>query len=448
VSETAKLAEFCASLAFERLPSEVVATVKRIALDTIGTTLAASTLGDGCAELVALARAAGGPREATLVGCGERVPAAMAALANGGMGHALNFDAGGEAGHLGSIVAAPLAAAELQGGIDGKGFIVALAAGLETMARLAHAARRAAVDQHMAVDTVLEGQLLGYFGAAGASGVCLGLDADRMHSAFGLALMQAAGTMQVVLDGDPPAKAVYAAFSNHGGLLSAVLARQGLDAKIAAFEGRAGLFALHFGDRWVQSELTEGLGKRFHLLDVAFKPWPCSGITHPFIEAALALGTFSPRDLSAITVRGGKRTRHWFEPEDARRRPTTGAAAANSVFYTVACALARGDVQLADFRPDALQDAVAMTALMTHSLEEGLDSSGVIEVTPRAGQRLTKRIDSRLGTPERPMSDEQLEKKFASCAKFAARPSAIDLLIERLHNLEKLPNMSLLAELL
>jgi 2-methylcitrate dehydratase PrpD len=445
VPETARLAEFCAALSFERLPADVVRTVKRIVLDTLGTTLAASTLGDGCAELVRMARDTGGAGEATLIGSGTRVPALMAALANGGMGHALNFDAGGDAGHLGSVVAAPLASAELRGGLDGRRFIASLAAGLELMARLAAAMLRAGARDQAPGDRVLEGQLLGYFGAAGAAGSCLGLDAARMHSALGIALMQAAGSRQVLFDGDPPAKAVYAAFSNHGGLLSALLARQGLAAPLAAFEGEAGLFALHFGGGLTPGELVAGLGERFHLLDVAFKPWPSSGITHPFIEAAQGLGTFRPDALRAIALRGGTHARHWFEPEDARRNPATSAAAANSVFYTVACALAHGDVTLDHFTPSALPRAAPMIALMRHALEEELGSSGIVELLTRDGRTLANRIDARLGTRDRPMSDDQLARKFADCARFSARPVAVDALVEMVLGLEKLPDMAQLC---
>ncbi len=445
MSETARLAEFCAELSFERLPADVVRTLKRIVLDTLGTTLAATTLGDGCAELLAMARNAGGPGEATLIGSGACVPVLLAALANGGLGHALNFDAGGDTGHLGSVVAAPLAAAELRGGVDGRRFIAALAAGLELMARLAAAMQRAGARDEAPGDRVLEGQLLGYFGAAVAAGSCLGLDAGRMHSALGIALMQAAGSRQVLFDGDPPAKAVYAAFSNHGGLLSALLARHGLAAPLAAFEGPAGLFALHFDQKLVPGELTEGLGARFRLLDVAFKPWPSSGITHPFIEAAQGLGKFAPHELRSIFLRGGTRARHWFEPEDARRRPATAAAAANSVFYTVARALAHGNVTLADFAPDALARAQPMIALMRHSLEDRLGASGIVELTTSDGRTLSNRVDVRLGTPERPMSDEQLAQKFADCAKFAAHPVAVDNLVEMALRLENLPDIAQLC---
>lgn len=440
MSETARLAQFCSSLTFEQLPGEVVGVVKRIVLDSIGTTLAGGSLGEGCAQLCAAARATSATPQATLLGLGERVSALPAALGNGGMGHALNFDAGGDAGHVGSVLAAPLAAAELRGGVAGRAFIAGFAAGLELMARLARAVEPARFADRRPADRLLEGQLLGYFAAAAASGAILGLSPAQMHSAFGLALMQAAGTMQVVYDGDPPAKAIYAAFSNHGGLLSALLAQQGLGAPIAAFEGRAGLLALHYGGG-DPAELTRDLGDDYRILDVAFKPWPSSGVTHPFIEAAQALGRVEPSEIQGIRLRGGTHSRAWFEPENVRRRPATGAAAANSIFYTVARTFASGTVRLEDFAVTALPAANALIDRMTHSIDDDLGSSAVVEVLACDGRVRSKRVDGRLGTSAKPMSDAQLHAKFVDCAAFAARPVTTEALADLLWNLEQVPDL-------
>lgn len=449
MTETARLAEFCSGLTFERLPAEVVRAIRSVVLDSLGTTLAGTTLGEGVGAVVAAARKDGGAREATLIGVRDRVPALMAALANGGACHALNYDAGG-IGHPGSVLAAPLAAAELRGGVDGRRFITALAAGLEVMARSTRAVARAEAAGGKAPDTALEGQLNGYFAAAAAAGHVLGLDAKRMHSAFGIALMQAAGSMQVVIDGEPPAKAVYAAFSNHGGFLSALLAQNGLEARIDAFEGRAGFFALHFGGRCERAELVEDLGETYRLLDLSFKPWPSSGITHPFIEAALEIGRIEPDAIGLIHLRGGTRARHWFEPEDIRRRPANPAAAANSVFYTVARAFAKGRLGLEDFTVAALHEAApaAMVERMTYALDDALGSSGIVEVAKRDGSRFARRIDRPLGTRAKPMTPDQLAQKFVDCAAFAAKPVAVDRIIATVERLETLSDMASLTALL
>ena len=222
--------------------------------------------------------------QSSIIGLGAKVSAPMAAFANGALAHALNYDDWGEGGiHAGATtVPAALAVAEQVGGVGGQRFLAALAAGVELECRLAAALARTGSQGRWVL-----GQLIGYFGAAVSAGAVLELRAEQMHSALGLALAQAAGTMQMVLEGDPPAKSIYAAFPNQAGVLSAWLAKKGLRADCAVFEGQQGLFNAYFGRPGPLTDLEEGLGQRFYLTNVRFKPWPVSGIVQPFLEAAL-----------------------------------------------------------------------------------------------------------------------------------------------------------------
>src|SRR5204862_8147472 len=107
----------------------------------------------------------------------------------------------------------------------------------------------------------LAGQLLSYFGAAAGAGRVLGLDPTQMRSALGLALMQIAGSRQVVLSGDPPAKAIYGAFPNQAGVLAALLSKQGLGADCDIIGEPAGLYPMIYGGECDLNTLTEGLGQ-------------------------------------------------------------------------------------------------------------------------------------------------------------------------------------------
>jgi len=256
---TPRLAAFAATLRYEDLPAPVVSHVKHILLDALGCALAATTLGAGCREVVAVMRNLGGKPESTVFGSGTKIAAPNAAFANGALVHALNYDPiGPEAGHVGVVaLTAPLAMAEAGGRVSGRELIAAAAAAAEITARVTAAVMR--TGKH-ASDKFLNGQMLGYFGAAAGAGRVLELTAEQMHSAFGLALMQASGSMQIVLDGDPPAKAVYGAFPNYGGVLAALLARAGLGAAVAALEGKAGLYAMAYGGSYDAGALTDRLG--------------------------------------------------------------------------------------------------------------------------------------------------------------------------------------------
>ena len=105
------LARFAASLTFDDLPAGVVQTLKRMILDSLGAALAATTLGDGCRETMAVMAELGGKPESTILGLGTKVAAPNAAFANGALVHALNYDPiGTQIGHVGVVcLAAPLA---------------------------------------------------------------------------------------------------------------------------------------------------------------------------------------------------------------------------------------------------------------------------------------------------------------------------------------------------
>jgi 2-methylcitrate dehydratase PrpD len=424
MTATQRLAAFAAALEYDDLPEPVVAHVKSILLDSLGCALAATTLGAGCREVVAVMRALGGAPESSILGHTGKVAAPNAAFANGALVHALNYDPiGPEVGHVGVVaLTAPLAMAEATGGISGRQFIAAVTVAAEVTARISAAAMRPG---RYASDTFLNGQMLGYFGAAASAGRIAGLSPAQMESAFGLALMQASGSMQIVVEGDPPAKAAYGAFPNHGGVLAALLARAGLGAAIDSLEGKAGLYAMAFSGEYDARALTGGLGSEFLLLGAQFKPWPTSMIVHPFIEAGIELYQQGVRsaDIRAVEIVGHSHIRPWCEPLAERRRPANAAAAANSIPFGAAKALTYGAVALADFTPQGLADpaARAIAELTSCTVDDGARGASVT-VRTTDGRRLCAQIETPLGHPSRPLPQDRLLAKFRDCCGYAASP--------------------------
>ena len=450
---TTLLSNYAANLQYDDLPPEVVSTAKRLVLDSLGAALAGTTMGDGCRETLAVVRASGGTAESSILGTAEKTSAVMAALANGATVHALNYDAiGARGGHPGAFgLTAPLAVAERLGGITGKEFIASLVAGVEIEMRAVAALIEAGVDTRQ---NFLEGQVLSYVGATLSAGRVLNLTPDRMDSALGLMLMQVSGTRQVVLYGDPPSKGIYAAFPNQGGVLSALMAKEGLEGRCAAIEGQAGLFNMFYGGVYAPEALSDALGQRFHILETVFKPWATSGMCHPFIDAALKLRQSHPIDpaqIQRIHLTGHPQTKNWFEPVEERRAPTTAASAANSIAFTTAKALINGAVTLADFTPEGMaqSDVLQLAQLIHHSYDPSLDQrNGIMEVFTADGAHLVQRVEVPLGQPDNPLTDDQLAAKFRDCASHSLlplSPEAVRQAIDLAANLEDIPDVSALA---
>lgn len=446
---TQRLAQFAATLTFEDLPADVVLKVKQLTLDTLGTALAATTLGAGCREVVDVMCALGGKPESRIIGHAAKVSAPHAAFANGALAHALNYDAvGTETGHTGVVcLTAPLAIADAAGTTTGRQFITAAAVAAEVTARVT----AAGMHGRHALEQILAGQYFGYFGAAAGAGRLLELSPAAMHSAFGLALMQVSGTRQVVIGGDPPAKAIYGAFPNLGGVLAAILAKAGLGADIDALEGSAGFYALATDGRYDRDLLLEGLGTRFQFMHTQFKPWPTSAVVAPFIEAAIDLATrydLKVADIEAVEIAGSPQIRAWCEPLDERRRPPNAAAAANSTLFATAKALAHREVVLADFTPEGLHDepALRLTARMTYRLDDRVPG-GIVTIRATDGRRLEAEVEQPLGHPSRPMSAEHLAAKFRDCCSYstAVGPADVRDLTEFINTLEDAADVSRLA---
>ncbi len=452
------LSNYAAGVTYEKLPEGVVSALKLILLDTLGTTLAATTLGTGCRELVGVGLRAGGAEECWLLGLAQRVPALFGALVNGGLSHALNYDdvSVGGAGHLGvTSIPAALAVAEKAGGVSGKQFLAALAAGCEVMARIGAGISRA--EEGFTEAKPQPTQMPGYFSCAASAGRVLCLTPRQMHSAFALALMQCSGGRQPVLEGRP-AKAIYAAFCNHGGVLSALLSQEGLEADCDVFTGEAGFFKTYYHGRYDRAALLDGLGERFTLLAVGFKPWPTTAAAHPFIQAAIELRLqhgLRPHAIEKVHLRGGDHARTFCEPLATRLRPRTPVQAEDSIPFSVAKALANGTVTLADLQPGSSgldqPAAVRLAGRTSYSVDSALERTGVVEVTTEGGQHHAVRVDIPPGHPSRPLSHEQLLEKFMDCAGHSSCPiekQALEQVVQLIDQLEGVDDVSVIPALL
>ncbi|HTI88513.1 MAG TPA: MmgE/PrpD family protein [Alphaproteobacteria bacterium] len=445
---TKAIAEFAATLGYADIPSATVSTVKRVILDCVGTALAATTLGEGCREAIAVARAQGGTAESTILGVGARVPAVHAAFANGALIHALNYDPiGAEIGHVGVAgVAAPLALAEATG-LTGRDLIAAVTVACEVSARVTAAISRTG---RRPSEKFLSGQLLSHFGTAAGAGRALGLDAAGLESTLGLVLMQMSGSRQVVLSGDPPAKAIYGAFPSQAGVLAALLAREGLGARYDVFGEPAGLYAAIYGGTFDAEALSGDLGRTFLLDAVEFKPWPTSNQVHAFVEAALEIATnVRAADIASIEVSCHSRFRPWCEPSAKRRLPENPTAAADSIPFCVAAALAHGEIALQAFTLDGIRDPASLdlAARVSMRFDEAVKGAAV-SVKTKAGEWVDASVESPLGSRSRPISDVRLLEKFRDCGRRSIVPltdDRIERVIAMIHDLESLEDVGKLA---
>ena len=401
----------------DALPAATVEATCRDVLDTLGCMLGGSGA-PGIEMLRKIAARAGGREEATALLIGLRVPAQAAALLNGAMAHALDFDdTHDRAGaiHPGApTLAAALAAMEVRGGVSGSEFLLAVALGLDVACRIALASRQDRGWHRTAA--------MGVFGATAASSRLLGLDEEQTRHALGIALSQAAGTRQCIDDGSMT-KRFQAGQAASAGVLSAMLAAEGFTGAENTFAGRYGFLALYQPEDQANAErMTDRLGEVWEGDGLSLKPYPCFRPSHPAIDAAVALYRELELAHSAIaTVVLETDDGSWQDqlaPGTTRRRPAHVIEAQFSTPFLVAAGLVRGRVSIDDVAD--VDDARVLELagkIEGHAVQGKARGWARLTVTTADGRCATREVTDPSGSPAAPISEAALEAKFRDCAR-------------------------------
>lgn len=449
-------AEHTVRTQYEDIPSDVVEVTKKDILDVIAVTIAGSSVGGGCREIVELVKEGGGKEESTILGYGGKVPAWMAAFANGSMAHALDYDDTLDAGatHIGpGTIPAALAVSERVGGVTGKQFIAAVTCGLDIGGRIAMAAQQKGIIVGRWALPIVGG----YFSGTAAAGKVLGLTTDQLVDAFGLAYSQCSGAFEIVW-GVGSLKGIYPAYPNKCSVLSVLMAQKGVSGPKDSLEGKAGLFPLYYGGDYEPRILTEGLGREFYGAGISFKPWPCCRWSHTAVDATLGMlrdHDIRAADVEQITVWTNDVSQPLFEPLEARQRPGNITEAQFSLPFILASTVAKGALEIGSFTADGLQDpAVLQMALKVVARPgpriAGRDMAVKVEIATRKGS-FSRELDMAYGHPDNPISLDDLVKKAEDCFKYAVRPiprGRASEVIDRLVNLEREKDVGALVALL
>lgn len=433
-------AKFAANTRFSDLPPEAVEAAKKSILDTIGVMLGASGMEPAVKPIIELVTEAGGKEEAGILGFGGRVPAAAGAFANGTLAHGLDYDSQTPWGAHpdSSLIPALLALAEREGGVTGEELITAVVIGQELFIRL-----RCNVGWHM--DWNLSGAVGVYSGVA-ACGALLGLTAEQIAHAMGIVSLTSGGTMEQIFGIGSDLRGLYAGFIAQSCVNAVLLAQKGMLGMSNLFEGEAGVFKVYFNDEYNREKMLENLGSDYLCAGMTYKYWPAVGNAHTYIHAAINLIRENPveaEDIEAVRVYVGDFAERMTQPLKQRQAPETMMDAKFSLPFTVALALAKGGMNISDFSTDALRDpqVLALADKVVPVFDSAFNwdlklPNGKVEVVLRDGRRIERVGSDVPGTPERPMTWEELLQKFSDCAQASIRPVPPEN-IERAQNLIK-----------
>lgn len=450
ISITERIAKYVASRRYADIPVAVRETAKEHILDGIATMIAGARE-DPSVHIRRYAIALGGKRESTILGTRVKAAARYAALANAVQGHVLDYDDTqlatsaktpfGQLTHPTSpVFAAALAVAEKSSG-TGRDLLTAYIAGVEVACRLADA-----IDPRHYLDGFHPTGTIGVFGAAAASAWLVGLDAGRMKSALGLAATFSAG---IRAHRGSMAKSLNAGRAAENGVVAAELARSGFTAAQDVFEAPMGFFSAASRNHVESARLKFGRRSFFAAPGVAIKRYPCAGVLHSALDAAIDLASrheIDARSIKKVTVTMGKVSAAPL----VYNRPATGLEGKFSAPFSIAVALLERAAGIRQYT-DAKVAAPAVKTLMRKVeliRDARLDAAGfeharaTLEI--RIGDGRVYRADSRppKGHPKNPLPRRELEEKMRECAGRRLAARSIARIIDRVWSLETAPSVS------
>jgi aconitate decarboxylase len=454
MSETRDFVEHLLSL----IPQAEAQATQQAAADLVLDGVAVAALGarePGPRILGGLAVADEAAPIATLIGRRERVSGAQAARANGASMHVLDYEPmWNPANHsLSTVLPALLALTEMRArghadaltgapALSGAALLAALALGVETQARL----RIASGQYEPGHLTFHPPGVVGPLGSAFACGYLLGLDADALVNAVGIAASRA-GT--ILANAGSMTKALHCGQAAASGLESALMAARGFTADADALAPPRGYAAAFFGGSYSAALLTAP-ASAMHIVEPgpATKFYPSQYGTHFVITAALAARA-AMAELAAIK---NVRIIGPYMPYVDRPNPPTGLAGKFSFQYTAAAALLDGRVDVHTFS-DERRFAPDMVALLPRMIVEGDPArSGRwhemrvdVQVELEDGTKVEGTCDGPPGSWGRRASPERLTDKARDCLRHVLPPQQADSSVTTARRIGELNRDALLA---
>ncbi len=412
--------------AVDRLPPAVQTKCEETLIDVVGLCLAARR------EDYVRAALDGWDDDGPCTAIGHRraLSAAGAAFVNGTAAHGEDFDDTFEGGpvHAGAVLIPAVLAACERHGASGAAALKGIAIGIETMCRLSTVAPTKAHKAGFHPTAI--------FGAAGAAAgvaVALGLNRKQTVDALGIVGSLASGIIEYLAEGTWT-KRMHAGWAAQSGYRAALLARAGFSGPRTVFEGVHGLFHGFANTRdGDYGALIGDFGTRWVTQTLAFKPYPCGTMTHPYIDCArrMAARGIKADDIVEMVCDVGEGTVHrLWEPLAAKPTPKNGYAGKFSTPYCIAAGFVRGNVGLSDFTDAAVRDpaVVALAGKVRYRIDPDnpypRNFTGHIRATLRDGSVIEERQPHMRGGAHEPLTRADIEAKFTLNARHGGYDAA------------------------
>ena len=358
----------------------------------------------------------------TVVGSAQKLGAEGAAFVNGIASHGEDFDDTYEGGpvHAGVVIIPAMLAAAERHQLSGADLLRGIASGAEVMCRLC---KVAPMRVHKA--GFHPTAIFGVMGAVAGIGAALKLTEKQLVNAFGIAGSMAGGIIEYLADGSWT-KRMHPGWAAQSGYRAVRLALGGFEGPRTVFEGSHGLFHGFANTTDGNFEaMLDGYGEHWLWLTIAFKPYACGTMSHPYIDCAREFRSrgIDPAQIEKIEAETAEGIVHrLWEPLAMKQSPPNGYAAKFSTPYAIAAGILKGDAGLGEYDEAVVKDPqmTQMAARVSYIIDPANpypnQFTGHLLVTLKNGEVYEHRQGFFKGGAENPLSDDEIRRKFfANC---------------------------------
>lgn len=454
---TEAIARYIVNCAYSDIPEEALRRAKLTLLDCLGVAVAGSQH-PSSQILLDYVQDTGGSPQATVFGTKMRTSLSDAALANGMLSAALLYDDTCLAmhGHASSTLLPIILGLGENRHLSGRELLEAYMIGFEVESAIGLSIEPEHYEKGWhATSTV------GSLGAAAAACRLLGLGADQVRMALGIATSLTGGSRQ---NFGTMVQAFHAGMAARNGMMAALLAGRGFTADPNILESRMGFFTLFGAGHPDRLEMeVERLGRDYSILRpvLYMKLYPCGFPLQRPIDGALELTL--AHNLKAEDIEEATCGVHYLIPETVFHvNPQTGLQGRTSITYCVARAILDRRMGLAQFTDEKVLDPSACKLMERVKIEVppelsrealrgkvgSIAAPAIVSMRLRDGRKVSTRVEYFRGAPERPLSREEVVGKYRECAGLVLDSSRIEQVREIIENLETLKDAADLAALL
>lgn len=449
---TQALAEFATSIQYADIPLEVIQRMKTSFLDSVGCCLFGATL-PWTQRVQAMVEEEGARGVASIFGGGVKTSVAGAVLVNATAGHAFELDDIHKESivHAGSIATPVVVAlAEQMGCLSGQKLLTAMTTGYEIGTRVGNAATMGLFFRGFHPQGAS-----GVFVAAASAGKMLELNASRMQHALGIVGSQAGGLMAA--QEGAMVKRFHSGRAAQSGVYAAYLAKRDFTGITDVLEAGYGGYLSAYSNTPNAKRLTEDLGQIWETAKVGYKPHACVTSIHSALDAFAHLlreHHLTPDDVTAVDVGMSPMTYTHCAWEYKAQGVT---AAQMNLYYGIAVIGFDGKAFVAQYAENRLADPKIMDFIKRiHArIDPEIEGMGPayrhaarVAITTRDGRQFKHEILNRRGSPENPLSHEEVVYKFRNVVESCLSGGDIDRVIALTERLDKTEDTSELFGLL